>query len=92
MQLGKPINHIIDSSIRKYVSEQLGKPIDHIIDSSIRKYVSDPIVNVIYNSSFNSSLRDSASVEIVGIIWDSIRISMYKSTSDSVFKLTSDKI
>lgn len=71
---------------------QLGKPIDYIIDSSIRKYVSDPIVNVIYNTSFNSSLRDSASVEIVSIIWDSIRISMYKSTSDSVFKLTSDKI
>jgi len=71
---------------------QLGRPINHIIDFLARKHVSDPIANVICNSSFNSSLRDSASVEIVGIIWDSIRISTHKSTSDSVFKLTSDKI
>lgn len=67
---------------------QLGKPIYHTIDSSIRKYVSNPTINVIWNSS----LRDSASVEIVGIIWDSIRISMYKSTSNSVLKLTNDNI
>jgi hypothetical protein len=71
---------------------QLGKSINHTIHSSIIKYVSDQIGSVIHNSSFNSTLIDSVSVETTGIIWDSIRISMYKSIDASTLKSTKEKI